>query len=189
MFPGVLNRQTRFYLFTVSAYVYSNPTTPFYQAETKSEFKPKGPPSYSTTSLSFSTASAKRATSLSKGGMSSTSMAVPSVLSKHFPWFLLKPQAPAVWNGNPAALAWRLSPVERFRLAVGDAMSLLWMMEGVPGHEDRTAKSGTASEDAPSIVSLWGCSWRTESWIYTLGREEKNGQRDRERENKWDEME
>lgn len=161
---------------------------PFYQKIRKKQ-QHLNPPSHSTTSLSFSTASAKRATSLSKGGMSSTSMAVPSVLSDPFPWFLLKPQVPALWKGNPAALAWRLSAVERFRVAVGDARCLTWTVEGVLGHETRPAKSGSASVDTPSIVSLWGCSWRTESWIYTLGRKKMDGERERKRENKWDEME
>lgn len=62
-------------------------------------------PSARTTSFSFSTASAKRATSLSRAGMSSTSMAALSGLSDGvvgviapFPWPLVKTHD---WSGNP----------------------------------------------------------------------------------------
>lgn len=63
-------------------------------------------PSARTTSFSFSTASAKRATSLSKAGMSSTSMAVLSGPSDGgvgvkapFPWPLVNTHE---WSGNPS---------------------------------------------------------------------------------------
>lgn len=133
-----------------------------------------------TTSLSFSTASAKRATACSSGGMSSTSIAAGASTVSVWglwaiaarPWPLLKTQD---WSGEPAALALRLRVVGLFRVPPGDGQptSLPCVAEGVPGQfwpstagRPRLAgveEDADEEEEVASEPSFRGCSWRMDS--------------------------
>lgn len=133
-----------------------------------------------TTSLSFSTASAKRATARSSGGMSSTSITAGISTASLWglwaiaarPWPLLNTQD---WIGKPAALALRLRAVGLFSVPAGDGQptSFPCGADGVPGQlwpstavEQRLApadKDADEEEELASEPSFRGCSWRIDS--------------------------
>lgn len=133
----------------------------------------------STTSFSFSTASAKRATTRSSEGMSSTSMMEGVSATSDCglwamaarPWPLLNTHD---WRGKPAALACRLRAVGLFSVPTGDGhpTSLVCWAEGVPGQLGPSTTeghrvAGLEEEEAEVLESVWsfrGCSWRMDSW-------------------------